>query len=357
MKKLSLTILFASFVLYVMAENGHELWLRNKKSLPVHIICSLHSPTIDIAVKELQQNWLGKANGTITIRLTNNTLIKKDGFLLLPTKIEATTETGILYGVYELLRRQQTNETLINPVLSNPSYKLRLLNHWDNIDGTIERGYAGNSLFWRKENAFTVTDNDSKLWNEYARANASIGINATVLNNVNASPLILNKDYLNRVKAIAAVMRPYGIKVYLSIKFSSPIQLGGLQTADPLNEAVVKWWNEKVKEVYTLIPDFGGFLVKANSEGQPGPQDYNRTHADGANMLADAVKPYGGIVMWRAFVYSPNDKDRAKLAYNEFMPFDGQFRDNVIIQVKNGPIDFQPREPFSALFGSMKKHS
>jgi alpha-glucuronidase len=225
------------------------------------------------------------------------------------------------------------------------------------LNGSVERGYAGQSIFWRQENPFVVTDNDRALWHEYARANASVGINGAVINNVNASQLILSADYLNRVKAIAEVLRPYGLKTYLSIKFTSPALLGGLKTSDPLDPAVISWWKSKVKEIYGLIPDFGGFLVKASSEGQPGPQDYGRTHADGANMLADAVKPYGGIVMWRAFVYSSNDKDRAKQAYNEFVPLDGNFRENVIIQVKNGPVDFQPREPFSPLFGAMKKTS
>jgi alpha-glucuronidase len=261
-----------------------------------------------------------------------------------------------LYGVYELLRRQQTSEPINNEIF-NPSYEVRILNHWDNLNGTVERGYAGHSIFWRKNDPFTVTDNDKKLWQEYARANASIGINASVLNNVNASPLILSTDYLNRAKEIANVLRPYGIKVYLAVNFASPSSLGKLKTADPLDKEVIAWWKEKVKEIYSLIPDFGGFLVKASSEGQPGPQNYGRSHADGANMLADALKRYGGIVMWRAFVYSANNEDRAKQAYDEFMPLDGKFRDNVIIQVKNGPIDFQPREPFSPLFGAMKKTS
>ncbi len=241
--------------------------------------------------------------------------------------------------------------------VDNPSYEFRILDHWDNPNGSVERGYAGNSIFWRKQDPFTVTTDDKKLWQEYARANASIGINGSVLNNVNASPSILTQDYLNRAKAIADVLRPYGVKIYLSVNFASPAALGGLKTADPLDPAVIAWWKNKVKEIYSIIPDFGGFLVKASSEGQPGPQNYGRTHADGANMLADALQPYGGIVMWRAFVYSANDEDRAKQAYDEFMPLDGKFRDNVIIQVKNGPIDFQPREPFSPLFGAMKKTS
>ncbi|MEJ2055671.1 MAG: alpha-glucuronidase, partial [Calditrichaceae bacterium] len=245
----------------------------------------------------------------------------------------------------------------INAVISNPSYERRLLNHWDNLNGTIERGYAGKSLFWRNEKDLTVTEQDKILWAEYARANASIGINGAVLNNVNATPLILASKTLKKVKAISEVLRPYGIKTYLAVNFSSPAILGGLKTSDPLNPDVRKWWKSKVEEIYSLIPDFGGFLVKANSEGQPGPQDFGRTHADGANMMADALKPYGGIVMWRAFVYSPKGNDRARQAYVEFIPLDGQFRDNVIIQVKNGPVDFQPREPFNPLFGGMKKTS
>lgn len=229
-------------------------------------------------------------------------------------------------------------------------YTLRLLNHWDNPDGTIERGYAGRSIFWKPDG---VADLD--IVREYGRANASIGINGTVLNNVNAKPLMLSKAKLKETRRIADALRPYGIKVYLSVNFASPKALGGLPTADPLDRRVGEWWKRKVKEIYRLIPDFGGFLVKANSEGEPGPMDYGRTHADGANMLADALRPYGGIVMWRAFVYNPSGGDRASQAYDEFMPLDGKFRDNVIIQIKNGPIDFQPREPLSPLFFAMKK--
>ena len=283
--------------------------------------------------------------------------IKGDGFKLTLNGVQANNDLGILYGVYELLRRQQTGESIKEETI-NPSYELRLLDHWDNLNGTIERGYAGHSIFWRHgTDSLSVTEKDRVIWREYARANASIGINGAVLNNVNASQLMLTTEYLERVKAIAEVLRLYGIKTYLSIKFSSPMLIGGLKTADPLDPEVIKWWKTKVEEIYKLIPDFGGFLVKANSEGQPGPQDYGRTHADGANMFADAVKPFGGIVMWRAFVYTASDEDRAKQAYSEFMPLDGKFRDNVIIQVKNGPIDFQPREPFSPLFGAMKKTS
>jgi alpha-glucuronidase len=341
----------------IVAEDGHNLWLRNKNSQKINIVCSKTSPSLNIARKELEQGWLGKSGETVVLAVKKDKALKLDGFRLKNNTIEANTDQGILYGVYELLRQQQTGMVKQQEIY-NPSYELRILNHWDNPDGSIERGYAGKSIFWHKgENSLEITDSDKTLWQEYARANASIGINGTVLNNVNASPLILTKEYLAYIRVISDVLRPYGLKVFLSIKFSSPALIGGLKTSDPLNPDVIKWWKAKAKEIYNIIPDFGGFLVKANSEGQPGPQDFGRTHADGANMLADAVKPYGGIVMWRAFVYNPTNDDRAKQAYNEFMPLDGLFRDNVIIQVKNGPIDFQPREPFSPLFGAMKKTS
>lgn len=350
-------ILFVLTSLSLCAEEGHDLWLSGKSTGNVNVVCSKKSPTLTIAVQELQKGWRGKAGSTVALLIKNDKAIKKDGFKLSQAGIKANTDIGILYGVYELLRRQQTGQ-IVEDKIFNPSYEVRILDHWDNPDGSVERGYAGRSIFWRKgDNSLTVTDNDKTLWAEYARANASVGINSSVLNNVNASPLILSKEYLERVKAIAEVLRPYGIKTYLSVNFSSPKIIGGLKTSDPLNPDVIKWWKEKVRDIYGIIPDFGGFLVKASSEGQPGPQDFGRTHADGANMMADALKPFGGIVMWRAFVYSPDDPDRAKQAYTEFMPFDGQFRDNVIIQVKNGPVDFQPREPFSPLFGAMKKTS
>ena len=357
MKSTILSIFCFVAVLFSQAQNGHELWFRPVKAKPVNVICKKNSSTLTIARQELLDGWQGKEGVTVSLIIKKDNTIKNDGFKLNENGIEANNESGILYGVYELLRRQQTGEA-INSEIENPSYEIRVLDHWDNPDGSIERGYAGNSIFWRKgADSLTVTEKDKQLWQEYARANASIGINASVLNNVNASPKIITADYLARVKAIADVLRPYGIKTYLSINFSSPATLGKLKTADPLDAEVINWWKNKVKEIYSYVPDFGGFLVKASSEGQPGPQDFGRTHADGANMLADELKPYGGIVMWRAFVYSPNDKDRAKQAYNEFMPLDGKFRDNVIIQVKNGPIDFQPREPFSPLFGAMKKTS
>ncbi len=339
------------------AEDGHQLWLRGQYANQVNVICSENSATLNIAKQELQQVWQGKAGTTIVLIIKSDKSIKGDGYKLNASGVYANTEIGILYGVYELLRRQQTGQPIQSEV-SNPSYERRILNHWDNLDGTIERGYAGHSIFWRNENdSLTVTERDKILWQEYARANASIGINGTVLNNVNASPKILSGIYLKKVKAIADVLRPYGIKTYLSVNCSSPMKLDGLKTSDPLDKEVIKWWKTKVKEIYTLIPDFGGFLVKANSEGQPGPQDYGRTHADGANMMADALEPYGGIVMWRAFVYNPKERDRAMQAYAEFIPLDRQFRKNVIIQAKNGPIDFQPREPFNPIFSAMKKTS
>ncbi len=356
MKKIIFNILFLFTVLYLHAQDGHQLWLRDKKAEPVTVICKKSSPTLSIAKQELQQGWQGDANATITLTIKKDKALKNDGFRLEKNSVEANTDIGILYGVYELLRRQQTSEPIKNHIF-NPSYEVRILDHWDNLNGTIERGYAGHSIFWRKDDPFIVTDQDKTLWQQYARADASIGINGAAIDNVNASPLILSHDYLARAKAIADVLRPYGVRVYLAVNFASPSTLGDLKTADPLDPAVITWWKNKVKEIYSMIPDFGGFLVKASSEGQPGPQNYGRTHADGANMLADALKPYGGIVMWRAFVYTANDNDRAKQAYSEFMPLDGKFRDNVIIQVKNGPVDFQPREPFSPLFGAMKKTS
>lgn len=337
------------------AQDGHQLWLNKRAPVLVNVICARESAVLDIAIKELKDGWNGLSAARFTLRINREKSIKGDGYILEEAGITARTELGILYGAYEVLRGQKTGKT-VSKVASNPSYIHRILNHWDNLDGSVERGYAGHSIFWRNEkDSLAVTEKDKIRWQEYARANASIGINGAVLNNVNASPLILTPVYLKKAKAIAEVLRPYGVKVYLSVNFSSPVKIGGIKTSDPLDREVQKWWATKVKEIYRLIPDFGGFLVKANSEGQPGPQDFGRSHVDGANMMADALKPYKGIVMWRAFVYSPSDKDRVMQAYSEFLPFDGQFRENVIIQVKNGPLDFQPREPFSPLFGAMKK--
>jgi alpha-glucuronidase len=357
MKRIIFSVLLLSTSFLAKAEDGHQLWLRPHQAAPVNVVTTArNSAVLATARQELQQGWQGNSGATVTLTLKKDKAIKYDGYRISPTGVQASTEAGLLYGVFELLRRQQTGQTA-QAGLSNPSYEYRLLNHWDNPDGSVERGYAGQSIFWRKDSALVTTNRDKLRWREYARANASVGINGAVINNVNASPQILSAEYLVRVKAVADELRPYGVKTYLAVKFSSPALLGGLKTSDPLDPAVVKWWQSKAKEIYQQIPDFGGFLVKASSEGQPGPQDYGRTHADGANMLADALKPYHGLVMWRAFVYSPTDKDRAKQAYNEFVPLDGKFRDNVIVQVKNGPVDFQPREPFSPLFGAMKKTS
>lgn len=335
------------------AEDGSRLWLRGENDQRSGIETSVQGPVVDIAKKELQSQWDG-ADVSLLIKKNKG---NKDGYVIRGNRssgilIQAATEQGLLYGAYHLLRLQETGQSDGDIfVEESPKYDIRILNHWDNLNRTVERGYAGYSLWKWDELPETV----SPRYEEYARANASIGINGTVLNNVNASPDILKESYLTKVKVLADVFRPYGIKVYLSVNFSSPKILGGLADSDPLNPKVKKWWESKVKEIYKQIPDFGGFLVKANSEGQPGPQDYGRTHVDGANMLADVLKPYKGIVMWRAFVYNADGDDRAKLAYEEFQPLDGQFRDNVIIQVKNGPVDFQPREPFSPLFGAMRK--
>jgi alpha-glucuronidase len=269
------------------------------------------------------------------------------------TVVAANSDVGVLYGVFALLRHVQTGGAITNlDIVSAPRVALRVLDHWDNLDRHVERGYSGQSIWdWHR-----LPDYTPALYTDYARANASIGINGTVLNNVNANALSLTAPYIRKAAALADVFRPYGIKVYLSARFSAPMEIGGLPTADPLDPGVQAWWRAKADEIYAAIPDFGGFLVKANSEGQPGPQDYHRTHAEGANMLADAVAPHGGVVMWRAFVYShENADDRAKQAWSEFTPLDGQFRPNVIVQVKNGPIDFQPREPFHPLFGAMPK--
>ena len=323
-------MLFVLCVATAKAEDGSRLWLRTKM------------PT------------------DITLRI-DSTMPNDDGYRISNKTITARTQLGLLYGKYALLRGEQGE--------SHPYFKLRILNHWDNLDGSIERGYAGNSIFW-SDNSQQTTDNrqqsnvncqlsiiNYQLLQRYAEACASIGINGTVLNNVNASPKMLTQPYINKVKDIADILRPWGIRVYLSVNFGSPKALGEVKTADPLNTKVYRWWKNKTKEIYKQIPDFGGFLVKANSEGQPGPFDYGRTHADGANMLADALKPYGGIVMWRSFVYGAKHQgeDRVKQAVSEFAELDGQFRDNVILQSKNGPLDFQPREPYAPIFDQMKK--
>ncbi|MBP2614996.1 alpha-glucuronidase [Chryseobacterium jejuense] len=359
MRYLRLYILFFLIIpLLAFAEDGSQLWLRfpAKNGISADkIISKGNSSTLNIARKELISHWQGQ---TVELRTENKEKNLKDGYRIVSTPdkivISAGKEIGLLYGVYHILRLQQTKADLshLNSI-EKPSYDVRILDHWDNLDGSIERGYAGRSL-WKWED---LPGKISPRYEEYARANASVGINSVVLNNVNASPNMLREDYLKKVRVLADIFRPYGIKVYLSVNFSSPKVLGGLQNSDPLNKDVQKWWKDKAAEIYRLIPDFGGFLVKANSEGQPGPQDYGRTHAEGANMMADALKPYNGIVMWRAFVYSPSKDDRAKQAYLEFVPLDGKFRDNVIIQIKNGPVDFQPREAFNPLFGALKKTS
>lgn len=340
------------FVTQMVAEDGSHLWLRLPANAHAEISAPRQSPTLNIAVEELQQAWKG---APVRLVIQKDKQLQAEGFRIRheDNKITLTspTETGLLYAAYHLLRMQETGQNVVEAqTTENPAYNLRILNHWDNMDRTVERGYAGQSLWNWEELPNTLSDR----YKEYARANASIGINGTVLNNVNASPKILSAEYLQKVKALADIFRPYGLRVYLSVNFASPMALDSLSTADPLDKEVIRWWKNKVKEIYRIIPDFGGFLVKANSEGQPGPCDFGRTHAEGANMLADALKPYKGIVMWRAFVYSPSDADRAKQAYLEFEPLDGQFRNNVIVQVKNGPIDFQPREPYSPLFGAMQ---
>jgi alpha-glucuronidase len=354
MKKLSLLILMIAFAGLAKAEDGHKLWLRYE-----HKGNAVVKGPICKAAEELVN--YSKNN----VELLLDSKMEDDEYRIDGNKITAKGETGLLYGAYAYLRGETKG--------SKPFYKLRILNHWDNLDASIERGYAGKSIFWALEDP--QTRRNSKLWRpqpidkelikEYARANASVGINGTVLNNVNASPMMLSDVYINKVSEIADILRPYGIKVYLSVNFASPMSVPAkgfnkgktLKTADPLNPQVKAWWKAKAKEIYAQIPDFGGFLVKANSEGQPGPFDYKRTHADGANMLADAVKPYGGIIMWRSFVYGAAHKgeDRVKQAVSEFASLDGKFRDNVILQSKNGPLDFQPREPYAPIFDNIKR--
>lgn len=349
MKKSIITILLVTFTHLVQAEDGHRLWLRQKPVHMAQVEAPAGSPTISIAKDELENYYQGSH---VMLRI-DPSLPDDEGFVLNGNDdqltITAHREIGLLYGAYEALRLQAT-DVLIKDEQQHPKFKLRLLNHWDNLDGSIERGYAGESIFeWFKL--------DEQLIREYARANASIGINGSVLNNVNASPKMLTKQYLREVKKVADILRPYGIRVFLSINFATPMALGHTVTADPKDASVRKWWKNKAKEIYKLIPDFGGFLVKANSEGQPGPGDYHRSHADGANMLAEALEPYEGIVMWRCFVYGANHKgeDRVKQAVSEFKPLDGKFHKNVILQTKNGPLDFQPREPYSPVFDQIRE--
>jgi alpha-glucuronidase len=372
----------------LQAEDGYDLWLRyvpvtDAKRLADYrnqlesIAAFGNSPTIQAATEELNRGLSGLLNEKVTFRQTGNLIIgtpqnapsiaalslgdklqkiDNEGFIILSDKgktiITANTDVGILYGVFHLLRLIQTQQSIQNlTIIESPKTKIRMLNHWDNLNRHVERGYAGASLWdWHR-----LPDFVDPRYKDYARANASIGINSVVLTNVNANAWILTPLYLAKMKVLADIFRPYGIKIYMTARFSAPIELDKLKTADPIDPAVKKWWANKTDEIYEFIPDFGGFLVKANSEGQPGPQNYGRNHADGANMLADALAPHKGIVMWRAFVYSDSPEDRFKKAYNEFKPLDGVFRKNVMVQVKNGPIDFQPREPFSPLLGAMPK--
>ena len=349
------------------AEDGYRLWLRQDAPAPAEVTVRGDSPTLAIAADELRRA-LPVGIGPVVVGTTADSAIAAlrtgvsgEGYVVRRarvggrdvTLVAGETPAGALYGAYALLRHLATGGDAATVTLASaPRVKLRVLNHWDNLDGTVERGYAGASLWdW-----WTLPDFADPRYTDYARANASLGINGTVLNNVNAKAESLTPRYIAKAAALADVFRPYGIRVYLSARFSAPIELGGLKTADPRDPAVAAWWKAKAEEIYRAIPDFGGFLVKANSEGQPGPRDYNATHADGANMLAAAVKPHGGIVMWRAFVYAETDPDdRAKQAYTEFKPLDGTFADNVVVQVKNGAIDFQPREPFHPLFGAMPR--
>ena len=398
MKKILLFFVLA--VIFVVsntkAEDGYRLWLkydlisnRQKLNEYTELIKSIKvegdSPTLKAAKYELEIGLNGllglkipeagspNQDGTIIIgKYKDSPLLSKidlknkldrvgsEGYVILNTELDnkkaiviaANKDIGVLYGVFNFLRLLQTNQEITNlNIISFPNIKLRILDHWDNLNGSVGRGYAGCSIW----NWHTLPTFIKQRYIDYARANASIGINGAVLNNVNADPLILTHRYLLKVAALADVFRPYGIRVYVSANFDAPLKLGGLNTADPMDKKVQDWWNNKVKEIYKLIPDFGGFLVKANSEGEPGPQDYNRTQADGANLLANALKPYNGIVMWRAFIYTYNAEDRAKEAYDQFKSLDGKFADNVLLQIKNGPLDFQPREPFSPLFGTMPK--
>lgn len=385
MKKYLILLFTVLTSLHVSAQSdGSQLWLGKQYANSCQVISQLpDDATAKIAKQELENNWRGK---NVELKIDKN-LNLGEGYniyarpaqqgdnIQYEATITASNPIGLLYGAYELIRLQNTdayntgsgNQQNFSKAIDEtekPQVGLRILNHWDNLDGSIERGYAGKSIFkWEeiklgkngKGGSISKSLHDRLI--TYARANASLGINGSVLNNVNASPKMMTAEYINKVKIIANILRPYGIRVYLSINFASPMALGYTKTADPLDKKVQQWWKKKAKEIYATIPDFGGFLVKANSEGQPGPGDYHRTHADGANMLADAVKPYGGIIMWRSFVYGANHKgeDRVKQAVSEFKGMDGKFRDNVILQSKNGPLDFQPREPYAPIFDNIKQ--
>jgi alpha-glucuronidase len=381
--------MFVGFASPAQAEDGYDLWLRYRalegsarvqaRNAATAIVQQSGDTTLRVAQAELQRAVAGLTGATPGIDVRHGAIVigtaasspiiarlglpiaklGPDGFLIRSVLIDGKRVTiitgnrsiGALYGTFAFIKRMQTGQPLTGLNYADaPRYRLRLVNHWDNLDGTVERGYAGPSLWdWSTLPAL------NRRYVDYARANASVGINGVNLNNVNADPRILSAAYLPKVAALADVFRPYGIRVYVTARFSSPKEIGGQKTADPMDPAVKAWWRAKADEIYRLIPDFGGFLVKANSEGEPGPWDYGRTQADGANVIADAVAPHGGTVFWRAFVYAATKEDRVKQAYAEFRPLDGKFRDNVIVQVKNGPIDFQPREPFSPLFGQMPK--
>ena len=362
-KTLLMALCLALFAGYAYAEDGSALWLRathNKtKAFKASFDPKYKNSVVEKAADEINRYWKGDE---VKLIVDNSLTHLKDGFTIDKGTIKAAKPVGLFYGAHELIRRQESGTDLKTGDCI-PAFGLRILNHWDNLDLTIERGYAGKSIWLWDEiegasaKKMKCSESLRTKIEAYARANASIGINGSVLNNVNASPKMLSREYINKVKVIADILREYGIKTYLSVNFASPMVIGGLKTADPLEPKVAKWWKAKAKEIYSIIPDFGGFLVKANSEGQPGPGDYDRTHADGANMLADAVKPYGGIIMWRCFVYGNKHKgeDRVKQAVTEFLPVDGKFRPNVILQSKNGPLDFQPREPYAPVFDVMKK--
>ena len=385
MKKYLILLFTVLTSLHVSAQSdGSQLWLGKQYANSCQVISQLpDDATAKIAKQELENNWRGK---NVELKI-DKALNLGEGYniyarpaqqgdnIQYEATITASNPIGLLYGAYELIRLQNTdayntgsgNQQNFSKAIDEtekPQVGLRILNHWDNLDGSIERGYAGKSIFkWEeiklgkngKGGSISKTLHNRLI--TYARANASLGINGSVLNNVNASPKMMTAEYINKVRVIANILRPYGIRVYLSINFASPMALGYTKTADPLDKKVQQWWQKKAKEIYAAIPDFGGFLVKANSEGQPGPGDYHRTHAEGANMLADAVKPYGGIIMWRSFVYGANHKgeDRVKQAVSEFKGMDGKFRDNVILQSKNGPLDFQPREPYAPIFDNIRQ--
>lgn len=394
MKKTSIFILFWISPFFLHANDGYKLWLQYYP-FENHAIATYYrdylentklvgeSATHEVIRNELNTAfkgffekepasqlvsegdnallWIGKIEDLpkdIQAQLGNkNTALGEEGYLIRYIKgkviLSANTDIGLLYGTFALLKKIQTRQKLeeLNE-LENPRIQLRMLNHWDNLNRTVERGYAGFSIWnWHR-----LPQHIDQQYIDYARANASIGINGTSITNVNANALVLTPEYLEKAAALADAFRPYGIKVYLTARFNAPMVLDNLPTADPLDPNVQQWWKDKAKEIYSYIPDFGGFLVKADSEGQPGPHNYGRTQADGANMLAEAVQAYGGIVMWRAFVYNEHTPtDRIRQAYDEFKPLDGKFRDNVIVQVKNGPLDFQPREPFHPLFGAMQE--